>query len=292
MPRRAADEHRLLAGEAAGEGEGVGVGDLDDAVGDAAVVGLGPEVLAHALDEVGAAGATGVDRARRVGADDLDLGVLLLEVAADAADRAAGAHAGHEVGDPAVGLLPDLRTGGLVVGARVVRVGVLVGLPGAGLLGEPVADVVVGVRVLGRDGGRADHDLGAVGLEHVALVLADLVGAHEDALVALLLGHHRQADTGVAGGRLDDRAAGLEGAGRLRRLDHPGGDAVLHGPTGVEVLHLREHQRAVSALRVEVQGPAEPDERSVADEVEERVHVLHRVNLPTYSLRNLQCAPA
>ena len=39
--------------------------------------------------------------------------------------------------------------------------------------------------MLGGDGGRADHDLGAVGLEHVALVLADLVGAHEDAVVAL-----------------------------------------------------------------------------------------------------------
>ncbi len=175
--------------------------------------------------------------------------VLLLEVAPDAADRAAGAHAGNEVGDPAVRLLPDLGTGGLVVGARVVRVGVLVGLPRAGLGGEPVADVVVGVGVLRRDGGRADHDLGAVGLEHVALVLADLVGAHEDALVALLLGHHRQPDTGVAGGRLDDRAAGLELAGRLRRLDHPGGDAVLHGPAGVEVLHLGEDQRAASCTR-------------------------------------------
>ena len=37
-----------------------------------AVVGLGPEVLADALDEVGAAGAAGVDRAGRVGADHLD----------------------------------------------------------------------------------------------------------------------------------------------------------------------------------------------------------------------------
>ncbi len=160
------------------------VGDLDDPVGDRAVVGLGPEVLADALDEVGPAGAAGVDRAGRVGADDLDLGVLLLEVAADAADGAAGAHAGHEVGDLAVGLRPDLRAGGLVVRARVVRVGVLVRLPRARLRGELVGDVVVGVRVLRRDRGRADDHLGAVRLEHVALVLADLVGADEDALVA------------------------------------------------------------------------------------------------------------
>ena len=112
--------------------------------------------------------------------------------------------------------------------------------------------------MLGRDGGRADHDLGAVGLEHVALVLADLVGAHEDAVVALLLGHHRQPDAGVAGGRLDDRAAGLELAGRLGRLDHPRRDAVLHRPAGVEVLDLGEHQRACLGGRVtplrEVEG--------------------------------------
>ena len=90
-PRRAAHEQRLLAGQPAGERERVRVGDLDDPVGDVAVVALGPEVLTHALDEVGPAAAAGVDRAGRVGADDLDRRVLLLEVAADAADRAAGA---------------------------------------------------------------------------------------------------------------------------------------------------------------------------------------------------------
>ena len=36
-----------------------------------AVVGRGPEVLADALDEVGPAGAAGVDRPLGVGADDL-----------------------------------------------------------------------------------------------------------------------------------------------------------------------------------------------------------------------------
>ena len=45
----------------AGAGERVCVGDLDDPVGDATVVGVGPEVLAHALDEIGAAGAAGAD---------------------------------------------------------------------------------------------------------------------------------------------------------------------------------------------------------------------------------------
>ena len=278
-PRRAADEQRLLAGQPTGVGERVGVRDLDDPVRDLAVVAVGPEVLADALDEVRAAAAAGVHRPGRVGADDLDVGVLLLEVAADAADRAAGADAAHEVGDLPVGLLPDLGTGRLVVGARVVRVGVLVGLPRAGLGGQPVGHVVVGVGVLGRDRGRADDDLGAVRLQHVALVLADLVGADEDALVALGLRDHGEAHAGVARRRLDDRAAGLELAGRLGRLDHPGGDAVLHGAAGVEVLDLREDHRTGRGAREIVEGAGQPQERGVADEVQERVDVLHPANV-------------
>ena len=126
------------------------------------------------------------------------------------------------------------------------------------------------------DGGRADDDLGAVRLEHVALVLADLVGADEDAVVALGLGDHGQADAGVARGRLDDGAARLELAGGLGRLDHPGGDPVLHGAAGVEVLDLAEHQRAALAhFELGRQRAGEPQQRGVADQVQERVHVLH-----------------
>ena len=214
-----------------------------------AVVRRRPEVLADALDEVGPAGASGVDRTLGVGADRSAPAVGdLLEIAAGAADRAAGADAGDEVRDLAVGLLPDLRAGLLVVAERVVRVGVLVGLPGpVDLADEPVGDVVVAVGVLGRDGGRADHHLGAVRLEHVALVFADLVGADEHAVVALRLRDHRQSDAGVARRRLDDRAAGLELAALLGCLDHPQRDPVFDRAAWVEVLDLREHQ-AVRAV--------------------------------------------
>ncbi len=121
------------------------------------VVGGRPEVLADALDEVRATGAAGVDGALGVGADDLHAAVGdLLEVLADAADRAAGADAGDEVRDLAVGVAPDLGTGGLVVAERTVGVRVLVGLERAGdLAHEPVAHAVVGVGALGRDRGRA-----------------------------------------------------------------------------------------------------------------------------------------
>ncbi len=268
-----ADEERLLTSEAPGHRERVGVGDLDDPVGHVAVVGLGPEVLAHTFDEVGPSAATGVDRSGRVGADHHHVGVLLLEEATGAADGAARAHAGDEVGDPALCLLPDLGPGGLVVRERVVGVGVLVGLPGPlDLAHQPVGDVVVGVGVLRGHGGRGDDHLGAVRLEDVALVLADLVRADEHALVALGLRHHRQTDPGVAGGRFHDRAARKQLAGLLGRLDHPERDPVLHRAAGVEVLHLGEHQRGVLAGGHHV---VQPHQRSVADKIEQRVHVVH-----------------
>ncbi len=142
-------------------------------------------------------------------------------------------------------------------------VGVLVGLPGAfGLADEAVGDVVVAVGVLRRHGGRAYDDFGAVGLHGVALVLADLVGAHEDALVAALLGDEREADTGVAGGGLDDRSAGLEQSGGFGGVDHLDRDAVLGASTGVEVLDLGGHRRRSCGG-----DGRELDQRGVADEL-------------------------
>src|SRR5690606_23759385 len=125
-----ADQQPLLARQPPGHVERVLVGHRDDLVADGPVVGLGPDVLADALDEVGTAGAPGVHRALGVGADDLHPAAGdLLEVPAGAADRPAGADARHEVRDAPLGLLPDLRPGGLVVRPRVLRVGVLVRLP-------------------------------------------------------------------------------------------------------------------------------------------------------------------
>src|SRR5690606_26150528 len=144
---RPADQQGLLAGQPPGQLEGVRVGDLDHPVADRPVVVGRPEVLADALYQVGPAAAAGVDRAGRVGADHLDPAVgHLLEIAPGAADRAARADAGDEVRDPAPGLPPDLRAGAGVVAGRVVRVAVLVRLPGAGdLPDQPVRHRVVGV---------------------------------------------------------------------------------------------------------------------------------------------------
>ena len=186
----------------------------------------------------------GVDRALRVGADDQELRVPLLQVAPRARDRAARADGDHDRVELAAGLLPDLRARRLVVRLRVRHVRVLVGLVAArDLLGEPVGDGVVALRRVVLDGGRGDHDLGAVRAQHRDLLLAHLVGHDEDAAVALERRGDREADAGVAGGRLDDRAARLELPVALGRLDHRHPDPVLDRAAGVEVLELCEQRR-------------------------------------------------
>ena len=52
--------------------------------------------------------------------------------------------------------------------------------------------------MIGRHGRRAHHHVGPVRAQHVLLVLADLVRADEDGIVATLLCHEGQPDSGVA----------------------------------------------------------------------------------------------
>src|SRR5205823_12771592 len=109
---RAADQQALFAREPAGGQERVAVGDADPLVDDARVHRLRPRVLADTLDEIRmdvALVLRGVDRALRVGADDQDVWLVLLEVAADPGDRPARSHGDDDRVELAAGLLPDLR---------------------------------------------------------------------------------------------------------------------------------------------------------------------------------------
>ena len=110
---------------------------------------------------------------------------------------------------------------------------------------------VVALGRLGRDVGRAQHDLRAVGPQQGLLLGRLLVGHHEDAAIALERGGDRQAVAGVAAGRLDDRAAGLEQARPLGRLDHRQPDPVLDRAARVEHLQLGQDQR-LAVARAEV----------------------------------------
>src|SRR5262249_44318923 len=110
---------------------------------------------------------------------------------------------------------------------------------------------------------RRDHDLGAVAAQHRDLLLAHLVGHHEDAPVPLPRRRDRETDSRVPGGRLDDRAAGTELPLALGRLDHREPDPVLVRPAGVPELELGEDRAG------HVAGHAgEADDGREADEVD------------------------
>ncbi len=125
--------------------------------------------------------------------------------------------------------------------------------------------------MVGVDRGRADDDIGAEGPQQLHLLGGDLVGHGEYAPVPPTGRHQRQADTGVARGRLHDRPTGLEQAGRLGRLDHRQRRAILDAAARVEVLELGQHvARQVATQAIEsYQG-------RVAEQVDQRVGHVHR----------------
>jgi hypothetical protein len=153
------------------------------------------------------------------------------------------------------------------VGGGVGLVEVLVGLEGArDLLGQALGHAVVGLGRLGRDVGRGDHDLGAVGAQQVDLLAGHLVGHDGDDAVALQAGGDGQARARVARGRLHDRPARPQVAGALRGVDERDRHAVLDGAARVERLDLRDELGGQPGL-----DPAEAHERGGADGVEDRV---------------------
>ena len=107
--------------------------------------------------------------------------------------------------------------------------------------------------------GRGVDDLGAVDPQQPAALLGRVLGHDAGERVALELRHHREGDARVAARRLEQRAAGLELAGRLGALDHRQRDAVLDRAGRVRALELRVEPY----LRLR-RDPRELDERRVA----------------------------
>ena len=194
--------------------------------------------------------------------------VLLLQIAADAHQRAARTEAGDEHVDLGA-VAPDLGAGALVVGQRVGRVAVLEQahqrrVVGAELLREP--DRAVAALLGGRQ-----HDLGAEDLEQLAPLDRHVLGHDHAQPVAAQTRHHRQADAGVARRRLEDRVTLAQQALLLGELHHLQGDAVLRRSAGVLALELGEDPYGrVRRQRVH------PDQRGVADDPED-VFVAHGV---------------
>ena len=196
-------------------------------------------------------------------------GIALLQRARHAAQGAAAAHRAGEAVDLAVGLVPDLGAGGAVVAVAVGGVVELVGpdravrLLGGEFLGERagVAHVVAGIGV---GHGRHQPEVGAAQPQHVLLFLALRLGHHDHRAVAARIGDQGDADAGIAGGALDDHAAGLELAALLGVLDDGERRAILHRAAGIEELRL-----AVDVAARRLRGGDQLDQRRVADAIDE-----------------------
>src|SRR4051812_35705434 len=198
----------------------------------------------------------------RLRGDDLDVRVLLVQTAPDAHERSARSEPRDEVRDLRE-IAQDLRAGSLVVRVGVRRVAVLERHVVAVVLREALGDLDGSVRSL--VGGREDH-VGAEQLQEPDAFLARVVGNHDAERVALAARDHRERDTRVAGGRLEDRLVLREVSGVLCGLDHPLGDAVLQRAGRILALELGPEVDA--GLRAETR---KADERRVPDRLQDVV---------------------
>ena len=194
----------------------------------------------------------------------LVFGEAFAHVAPDAGKRAAGADADHHRIDIAAHLAKDLGRGRRLVGGGVCRIGELVGVEGARRpFGNRQREVLVVIRVALADVGAGDDHLGAERAGVQDLLARHLVGHDEDGAVALARGDQGKPDAGVAGGRLDDRAALLQAPVRLGGVDHSARRPVLDRAARVCRFELQEQP-----ARAQVEA-RDLDERRLANEVED-----------------------
>src|SRR5262245_30878379 len=222
------DWNRLLVGYLIGDVDRrilqvLGDATLADAFGDGRTLRL-----EHAM------GVVAVERrAHRIGERDADVLVARLERHGDAGQRAAGADRAGEAVHLAVGLIPDLRSGGLDVALAVGDVVELVGpdravgLGARQLLGKAPGHLHVVVRIRVGDGRHLDQ-LGAAEPQHVLLFLALGVRDDDHGAEAERVADQREPDAGVAGGPFHDHAAGRQRALADGILDDEQRGPILH----------------------------------------------------------------
>src|SRR6185437_12459207 len=116
-----------------------------------------------------------------------------------------------------------------------------------------------------------EAEIGAAELQHVLLFLALRLRHDNDGAIAQRIADQSQTNPGIAGGPLDDDAAGTEQAARFGVADDGKRRAVLYRAAGIEELGLAE-DGAAGHLR----GAAEPNQRRVADSFKKSVANLHR----------------
>ena len=225
-------------------------------------------------------------RAHGIAEGDPDVGISLLQRARHAGQRAAAADRAGEAVDLAVCLVPDFWPRGAIMAVPVGRVVELVRPDRAVRLGRGkfrrqragVADIVVGIGIGRR---RDEPKVGAAQAQHVLLLLALRLRHHDDRAVAARIGDQSDADPGIAGRALDDDAAGPEFSALLGVLDDGERGAILHRAARIEEFGL-----AVNAAARGLGRGAEPDQRRVADAIDETrpdVHDLLAVLDPAFA---------
>ena len=156
----------------------------------------------------------------------------------------------------------DLGARALVVGPGIGLVAVLEGHePARVALRHPQGEPHGAVRPFR---GRGEDEPRAVELEQLAALGGRVLGEDAGEGIALELRHHGERDPGVAAGRLEELAPGLELAGGLCGLDHRLGYPVLDRARWVLALELRVEPDA--GVRGE---PWQLDERRVPDRLEQ-----------------------
>ena len=230
-------QHALALADLPASGKGILIGDRDNLVIDLGIQDGGNKPSADALDAMLTGDAGGKDGGGlRLDGDDADGRIFLPEVAAHTGDGTAGADPCHKGIHLPIGILPDLRGGGGVVGLGVGLIDKLAG-------DEAVRDLA---REFIRFGDGAFHALGAggedqlraIGFHQLAALHAHGLRHDDDDTIAPGGGHRGQADAGIAVGGLDEDGLGGKEALLLGILYHGEGNAVLDGTGGIEVFQL------------------------------------------------------
>ena len=207
--------------------------------------------------------AAGEDRGgSRFHRDNLNIGVLRLEVRAYTGERAARADACNENIDLTVRVCPDFRAGRLQVHRRVGRVRELArNVAVWGLLGELLRLCDSARHTLCTFG---ENKLRTVSLQKVAALHTHRLRHGKDYLITAGSRNGSKADARVAACRFNDNCAGLQEALFLGVVQHRFCDTVLYAACRVEILKLRVDFR-VQFICFFVVG--EFKKRSAADEV-------------------------
>ncbi len=189
---------------------------------------------------------------------------MFFEVPPYSGDSTSGADPADESGDPAFGLLPDLRTSDSVVILRVVWIRELVGLPGVwDFASKTGSDTATGLGGVALRGGRRHHHLGPIRFEKPSSLATHPVRHYEDTAIALDSRDHRKADGGISGHVLYDGPARPQQSVTLCSFHHGKGDAVLDAATGIHELDLR-----VDGCCGLPYDPTNPDQGSLADRLQ------------------------